>query len=40
MYERKEKQDYNFNMPINREIILVRCRQKTGEDKVGVTKRV
>jgi hypothetical protein len=39
MYERKEKHEQNFNMYIKTEGLLVRCRQKIGEDEVGVTKR-
>jgi hypothetical protein len=40
MYERKEKQEQYFNMHIKGEGLLVRCRQKIGEDEVGVAKRV
>jgi len=40
MYERKEKQEQNFNMHIIRESFLVKCRQKIGDDEVVVTKRV
>jgi hypothetical protein len=40
MYERKEKQKQNFNMHNKGEGLLARCRQKIGEDEVGVTKRV
>jgi len=40
MCERKEKQEQNFNMRIKTEDLLVRFRQKIGENEAGVTKRL